>query len=160
MDDVDRLRRRLAALDEAARSHPWDRQRPWRVATHVRWDGELPAIDGHDLSARHLAVALREVADHPDDLRGGALRVITGRGKHSAVAGGVLSDVVHEVLGPAATTHGWWLRPSGPGAWLLVVDPAAAPAAATGRLGWGFWLLAAGFAAAAGLAAGHALGWW
>lgn len=160
MDDVDRLRDWLGFLDTAARSQPWDAQRPWRVRTHLRWEGELPTLDGHDLSARNCAAALRTIVERAEQLDTGAVRVVTGRGTHSVRAGGVLSGVVREVFGPACEANGWRLRPHGPGAWVLVTDSSKAPDALTGAVGWGCWALVLGLVAAVVAVLSRALGWW
>lgn len=144
----------LQPLDEAAAAQPWDRERPWRAHTHLGWERGVATLDAHDLSAKVLRAVLLALAEHPDALPSGALKIIVGRGRHSLGAGGVLGHVVADTLGPLCAPRGWTLRPQG-AAWFWVTDPARAPAAATGALGWGFWLLAAGFAACAVLAVCH-----
>ncbi len=54
MDDVVRLREALAEIEVAARGLRWAKERPWRVASHVFWEAQLPTIDAHDLSAKLL----------------------------------------------------------------------------------------------------------
>ena len=63
MDDVARLRAALRAVEAGAKTQPWDRQRPWRVATHVGWHGEVPLVDLHDLKVKHAKAAVRTALD-------------------------------------------------------------------------------------------------
>jgi hypothetical protein len=159
-DDVARLQAALAEVEEEARGLRWANKRPWRARTHVRWESSMPALDGHDLSAKLFKQALQVVVVQAEALDQGAVLLITGRGRHSIGPGGVLGEVLQGALGPVAEERGWRLRPHGAGAWVLVIDPARAPDAVTGRLGWGMWLLFGLFGAAAVVAVLRAVGWW
>lgn len=156
MDDVEWLRESLAEVEEGARLLRWAAERPWRVQSHVRWAGDLPEVDLHDLDARHARDAVRAVAAVRLDT--GAVRFVTGRGRHSVGPGGVLGGVVRSELKKLIQQHDWQFRPAGPARWVLLTNREKAPAAATGDLGWGFWILVALFAAAALIALANASG--
>lgn len=156
MDDVDRLRAALADIETSARMLRWADRRPWTVRTHVRWSGELPEVDLHDLDARHARLAVRAAAGVR--LATGAVRFVTGRGRHSKGPGGVLGHVVRGELKKLGEGRGWRVRPAGPARWLLVTDVRRAPAAATGELGWGMRLLFLAFLVAAAVAIARSLG--
>lgn len=156
MDDVDRLREALSEVETSARMLRWADERPWTVRTHVHWSGDLPEIDLHDLDARHARLAVR--ASTTVRLQTGALRYVTGRGRHSTGPGGVLGHVVRHELRKMAESRGWRIRPAGAARWLLITDPDNAPPSATGEFGWGMRLLLLGFAAAAVLALARAAG--
>jgi len=156
MDDVDRLRTALADVEASARMLRWSDRRPWTVRTHVHWSGDLPEIDLHDLDARHAREAVR--AATTVRLQTGAVRFVTGRGRHSR-GPGVLGPVVRGELRRIGEGRGWRVRPAGPARWLLVTDVDRAPAAATGELGWGMRLLFLAFLVAAVVALARAAGW-
>lgn len=119
-----------------ARGQVWDTERPWRVDTHVEWEGELPAVDLHDLKARNARLALRRLLTIAADLEAGAVLVVTGRGRHS-VGPPVLHRMAGEVLASAARDRDdWEVRPRGAASWVLVVRPDAAPAAARSASSW------------------------
>lgn len=134
----------------------WADKRPWRAETHIRWAGDLPEIDLHDLDARHARKAVQLAAGQHLDT--GAMRFVTGRGRHTLGPGGVLGGVVRGELVKLADGRDWIVRPSGPARWLLITDPERAPASATGALGAGFWLFMAGFALAACVTVARAFG--
>ncbi len=142
MDDIDRLRAALAALEPEAAALPWAAERRWTCATHVRWEGELPLLDLHDLNARLAGRAVEAAAAVGGELETGALRIVTGRGRRS-IGPGVLGQIASGKLAKARDQQGWSYHPSGAGAYVLVTDPARAPRSATGGLGWGCWLAAA-----------------
>ena len=77
---------------------------------------------------------------------------ITGVGSHS-IGPGVLGEVVVRELRAIAPRHGWSYHPNGRGAFILVTDPARAPAQASGRLPPLFWLVAAVFLGAVAVVA-------
>jgi len=149
--DAERLVRALSPVERAARDLPWAKQRPWRGTTHVLVEGALPVVDLHDLGRRQAHRAVRIAAETAGVLDAGAVAVVTGRGRRS-VGPGVLHAEAREVLADFCAEHGGYFRPAGPGRWVLVVDADRAPAAATGRLGWGCWFLVVAFATAALLA--------
>jgi len=138
MDDVARLRAALEALEADADQLDWAAQRPWRVATHVRWEGELPSLDLHDLNAKLARRAVDALMGEAGALQTGAVRVITGRGRRS-IGPGVLGDLVRSRIGNRLE-QGWRFHPSGAGAYVLVTDPRKAPRSATGALSPWFWL--------------------
>lgn len=145
--DLARLRQQLAPLEAEAAELPWAQQRPWRTATHLRPEGELVQVDLHDLNARCARRAVRLVTQAASDLDSGAVGFITGVGSHS-IGPGVLGDVVARELRNIAPRHGWSYHPNGKGAFILITDPARAPARATSQLPPLFWLVAALFLAA------------
>jgi hypothetical protein len=140
--DVDAYRELLAPIEDEARQQAWDRERPWRVATHVGWDGELPVVDLHDLKAGPAKRAVRAVLGRPADV--GAAVFVTGRGRHTLGATPVLKKVVEKELRRACTREpDWSFRPQGAARWVWISDRAKAPAAATGGSGLGvlWWFL-------------------
>lgn len=148
MDDVDRLRLALAEIERSAAELPWARERPWRARTHVWAEPGLPVIDLHDLDVRLAGLALACAAEVGDSLASGSICLVTGRGRHS-IGGGKLGPAVRSELRRLCADHGWEWRPGPPGRLLLIADRERAPAAATGRIGAGTWLLLALFVAAA-----------
>ena len=101
-------------------------------------------VDLHDLKAALARRAIDAVVSVADELDAPAVVFVTGRGRHS-VGKGVLGGVAASALRDAVRAHrGWQMTPAA-GRWTLVLDPRRAPAAATGRLGWGFWLGVAAF---------------
>ena len=146
-------------VEQAARGQRWAKERPWKTQTHVRWEREMPTLDGHDLSAKLMKRALKLLLDEVASLDTGAVLIVTGRGRHTLGAKGVLPQIVQGVVGRAASEQGWRLRPHGPGAWVLVVDASRAPASATAAFGWGEWLLFLFLGGCALLAIAATLGW-
>lgn len=140
--DLDRLRGTLAPLEELAAELPWAQERPWRVASHVRPEGDLIQVDLHDLNARCARRAVRLVEQAIPELHTGAVGFITGVGSHS-IGPGVLTDVVARELRKLAPRHGWTYQPNGRGALVLIWDRSRAPAIASGQLPPLFWLVAA-----------------
>jgi len=154
MDDVARLRAALRAVEAGAKTQPWDRQRPWRVATHVGWHGEVPLVDLHDLKVKHAKAAVRTALDTFDPHEGspgaGAVVFVTGRGRHSLRHDAPVKQAVHGALAKACIDRtGWSLRQPGPGRVVWIYDRARAPSAVTGGGGGWLWLWFVGIAAAA-----------
>lgn len=147
-DDLDRLASALSPVQEHARGLRWARERPWQVGSHLWREGQLPVVDLHDLDVKGARQAVDAVALVAHELDSGAVAFVTGRGRHS-VGKGKLGPAVQGALAQVCRERGWQHGPLRAGRQVLVVDPRRAPAAATGRLGWGFWLGAAAFAAAA-----------
>jgi len=137
MDDVGRLRGALVALEVDADELEWAARRPWRASTHVRWEGELPSLDLHDLNAKLARRAVDALLEEAGALETGAVRVITGRGRRS-IGPGVLGEIARSRIGNGLE-EGWRFHPSGAGAYVLITDPRRAPRSATGALGWPFW---------------------
>ena len=139
MGDVARLRRLLGPLEAQAKEQRWDRERPWRVATHVRQEGDLTVVDLHDLKVTHAKRALRQTLEaHLDD---GAVVFVTGRGRHSLGPGSALKRATHGVLQKAGADHpDWSYRIVSPGRVAWIYDRARAPSQLTGGgMGW-LWL--------------------
>jgi len=139
-------------VEELARTQAWDRQRPWRVATHVRWGPSVPEVDLHDLKVTYAKRVVSEVLDHPGD--SGAVVFVTGRGRHSLRHDAPLKLAVHGMLRKASTTHPQaTLRVPGPGRVVWLYDRSRAPASVTGGSGWlWLWFAVIAIAAVAGLA--------
>jgi hypothetical protein len=134
-DDVQRLRVALRSIEADAQEQVWDAQRPWRVATHVDWESGVPVVDLHDLKARNARTALKRLVGVAESLEGGAVGVVTGRGRHS-LGPGVLRRMAGDILvAAAADRDAWSVHPRGSGSWVLVTDPARAPAATRGGPG-------------------------
>lgn len=109
----------------------------------------MPLVDLHDLNAALARRAVRSAGEEAGDLACGAVCFVTGRGRHNLSRKAVLRQVAGEVLADLRARNGWDWHPAGPGRLVLVADPRRAPAWTTSRPGWGCWLLAAAFAAAA-----------
>ena len=149
--DVERHTRVLSPIDDLARRQRWDDERPWRVATHLWVEDGLVVVDLHDLGAKSAKKLMRAVLDElqVDGMQSGALAFVTGRGRHSS-GGPVLRELVGRRLHDAIQDQpAWSMHVIGAGRICLVTDAARAPRKATNSLGWGFWLLLAGLAAAA-----------
>jgi hypothetical protein len=159
MSDIERIHAALRTLEAEADTLTWAKSRPWRVETHVFAQGALPVVDLHDLNAKLARQAVRAVLEFAEELEAGAVRFVVGRGRHSMGPGGTLGKVVRKLLKRAVAERDWRFR-SDAATLTLIVDPAKAPAAATGDLGLGFWLMMGGFAMAAGYVAGARLGLW
>ncbi len=142
MDDLARLRDHLAPVEKAAEQLAWNKERPWRGQTHVGVQHRVLTVDLHDLGR---ATALQVVDTLPwaaGALDTGAMRLITGRGRHS-LTGPVLPGVVRERLSELCKEHDWTFHMDGSGRLVVIWDPARAPRAATGALPlwvW-FWLV-------------------
>lgn len=147
MDDVGRLRQALHGVEGASTALRWASERPWRTDTHVFWQSSVPTVDLHDLNAKLAKRVVAEVVAIEADLTSGAVCLVTGLGRRST-GPAVLGKVVSGALRRAAQDTDWEVRPAGAARWMVIFDPSAAPAAATGALGWGFWLLVVLFAAA------------
>lgn len=146
--DTARLRRALAPVQAAATRLPWADERRWTGQSHVWDEGGLPVVDLHDLSVKLARQAVDAVAGAAPELSAGAVCFVTGRGTHS-LGPARLGRAVSGALGHVARAHGWRHGLLRPGRQVLIFDPRRAPAAATGRLGWPFWLGLALFGAAA-----------
>lgn len=139
MDDVAHYRSLLRPIEDEVRQQPWDRQRPWRVASHVQWEGPLPVVDLHDLKAGPATRAVRAVLQHPP--KAGAVAFVTGRGRHTLGATPVLKKVTEKALRKACGANaGWSFRAMGPARWVWISDRSTAPKQVTGGSGWGLWL--------------------
>ena len=138
-------------MESVARSQRWDDERPWRASTHSWIESGLLVVDLHDLGAKGSKMLVRlavELARDPG-LEGGAICFVTGRGRHSRgkpVLGGLVGK---HLLDAASDEEVWSVHPLGAGRVALVTDPDKAPARARNQLGVGFWLMVAGFVAAA-----------
>jgi hypothetical protein len=148
LDDAARIAGWLVDVEQTARQQRWDAERPWRTATHIWLEDLLPVVDLHDLGARPARRAAEVVAARAAELDAGAVVFVTGRGRHSA-GQPVLGEVVQAALAARVAADGGSFGPRGAGRIALVVDPERAPAAATGRLSLGVWLLVFSFAVAA-----------
>lgn len=151
VDDVARLQRALLPVQEAATSLSWNAERPWTVETHVGLDAGVPTVDLHDLGRKTAVQAVELSCELAPDLQIGALFFVVGRGRRS-IGGPVLPRVVGERLREICAEQGWRLREPRAGRYAVIIDPARAPASATGALGWGFWLWVLFVASAAVLA--------
>jgi len=149
--DIEQLSEVLAPIEDVARSQRWDDERPWRVATHLWVEEGLVVIDLHDLGAKAAKKLLRAVLGQIQEagMASGALAFVTGRGRHSS-GSPVLRELVGRRLHDAIQERAdWSMHVIGAGRICLVTDARRAPRKATNSLGWGFWLLVAGLAAAA-----------
>lgn len=104
----------LRAIEADATRLPWAKERAWRTATHTRMEGPWIVVDLHDLSvplARRVLQAV-EAADV------GALRLITGRGRHTGGRSKLRDAVIAD-----ARERGWHVTEIGPGRVEIVRDP-------------------------------------
>lgn len=150
-DDVQRYRRALRPVEEAADRLPWAAERRWRARDRVWWEGDLPVVDLHDLGTREAKDVVRALLDAPPEA--GAVVLIHGRGRHGARGDAPLRGAVQSALRSACReVPGWSWRTLGPGRTAWISDRSRAPAAATGRWGlgtWAWWIfVAVAFAAA------------
>lgn len=97
----------------------------------------MVVLDLHDLSTGLAVRAVERVAALAQSLEGGAVVLVTGRGRHSVSGRSALRSAVRAVLVELARSRGWDVHPLGPARLALVVDRGRAPAHVTGRLGWG-----------------------
>ena len=129
-------------MEKRAKDLPWAKERHWQVESHVWIEHEVPTIDCHDLSLRLGLAAVDAMAELGPELESGAVRFITGRGRHTA-GRSTLKEAVRGALFELASERQWQVRPSGAARFLLIIDPKKAPASATGKLGPLFWILVA-----------------
>jgi DNA-nicking Smr family endonuclease len=146
--DLRCLAEALGPIEPKADKLSWARERPWRTQTHLWSEGGLPTVDLHDLGPALAKAVVATLAEQGEGLQTGAVCLITGRGRHS-LGRAVLPQVVGEALQGIAQTHGWRVRQGAAGRIILITNERAAPRAATGALGPGFWV---GFAAFTALA--------
>lgn len=106
--DVRLLREALADVEKHARRLPWA-GRPgdgdtWTTRDYVKLEDGLPTIDLHDLDGRLAEAVVRVVVEHRTRL-GPEVRLITGRGQHSAGGKAVLRDRVRQALADAGVAY-------------------------------------------------------
>jgi hypothetical protein len=137
VDEVARLRQALRPLEAEARQQRWDRERPWRVASHVRAEGGVPLIDLHDLKTAHAKTAVRAVIE----LELPAVVFVTGRGRHSLASHSAVKQATHGLLRKACTERPQArYRIVSPGRVAYIADPSRAPAQLVGGGGGWLWL--------------------
>ncbi len=141
MRDVERLRQALEPVARQARGLAWHKERPWRTDTHVWLEREVPTVDLHDLGRKLALEVVDTGAALGPELEAGALRLVTGRGRHS-LTGPVLPRVTSERVREHCQEQGWQFHADGAARLIWIFDPARAPAAARGALPW--WVLAWG----------------
>jgi hypothetical protein len=137
--DLPRLQRALRPVEREAADLPWADERRWTTSTHVWLEGGLPVVDLHDLGVQAARLAVDCVAREAAEIEAGAVCFVTGVGRRS-LGPPKLGRAVGAALGHVARQRGWQHGPLSPGRLVLVIDPARAPARATGRLGPLFWL--------------------
>jgi hypothetical protein len=145
------LARALAPLEQAATSLAWNAERPWRPQTHLWIEQRVPVVDLHDLSIALALRAVETIAATP--LEGGAVHLVTGKGRHNVDGRSRLREAVGERLDELAVAQGWAVRVPMVGRYTLLTDLDAAPPAAAGRLEPWFWIGLVGFLALACYAA-------
>ena len=147
--DLERIRKLLAEIEAPASELQWARENParaWKVNHHTSLEKGVVTIDLHDLGQKLTRRILRICEQAAPDLQAGALRFVTGRGRHSAT-GPVLRNVVGEALIAQCKRNGWGMHAEGGARFILIVDPEKAPATATGKMTWPFIAGGAGFLA-------------
>ena len=146
--DIELLSEALQHVEDRARKLPWADKRPWKTSTHIWLERDVPTLDFHDLGQSLAQEVLRVTIRSTNQMKSGAVLLITGVGSRSLGGHGVIKAMVSEELGLVTQERQWDFSPRGPGRFVLVVDRENAPPAATGELGWGFWLLVLVFLAA------------
>jgi len=96
----------------------------------------VATIDLHDLNADLAKRIVAIAADMGEDLESGAVRFITGWGRHS-VGLPVLPGVVQGALVRLESERGWRMRMAGSGRYVLIVNEQLAPRSALGGMDWG-----------------------
>lgn len=145
MTDLARLAHALDGIEAEAKTLSWNAERPWKPDTHLWVEGHVAVVDLHDLSIRLAVECAERVVAVADDLQGGAVHFVTGRGRHSIDGRSRLREAVGDVLLDATDEREWGLREPRPGRITLIVDLDAAPRAAKGSLDWWVWLILLGF---------------
>lgn len=133
--DARLLTKALRKVEDRAKELRWAEERPWTVKTHVWSEQGLAVVDLHDLNAKLATAVAAEVLEVAEKLRCGAVLLVVGVGRHSAGA-----PVLQGVVTKALSAGPYKVRMAARGRVALVVDPARAPAAATGG---GDWLITA-----------------
>ncbi len=146
--DLEFLSQELSHVEERARKLPWAKTRPWKTSSHIWLEHSLPTIDFHDLGQSLAKEVLDTIVRATDHLETGAVMLITGSGRHSLGKHGVIKTLVDEHLHELTQQRDWEFSPRGPARFILVFDRDRAPPSATGRLGWGFWVITLIFLAA------------
>ena len=82
VDTLERLQMLLHPIEEAAVTLPWADEKPWTTSSHVRRDRGVLSVDLHDLDLKQSRATLELIIGSRDWL--GRIRIITGRGLHSA----------------------------------------------------------------------------
>jgi hypothetical protein len=158
VQDLERLRAALGAVEEEAKSLPWANDRLWRTASHVWIEQGAPTIDLHDLNVKLANQAVDAVVEIAPECESGGFVFVTGRGTHSLGGRSSIADALGSTLDRHARAHGWEWRPTRAGRLVLVTDRTRAPSVATGELpipivvgGIAFLLLALYFAPPVGI---------
>ena len=108
-DELASLRELLRPLEAHAASLPWAQDKAWRLDTHVRLDRGTMTVDLHDMDVEGARKMLDIIIQNRERI--GRLRIVTGRGKHSAHGRPVLRPLVNERLNRVAQQLDWQLIP-------------------------------------------------
>ena len=138
MSDVARLRDALAPVARKARGLSWNEERPWLPETHVWLERGVPTLDLHDLGRKLALQVVDTAAELAPTLEAGAVRLITGRGRHS-LTGPVLPRLTADRLREHCEAEGWSFHADGAARLMWIFDPDRAPPAARGALPW--WVI-------------------
>jgi hypothetical protein len=147
--DIDRIRDLLKEIEAPAGQLQWARQNPeqaWKVAFHTTVERGVVTVDLHSLGQKLARRILQLCEGVGPQLDAGAIRFVTGRGRHSAT-GPVLRQIVGEGLIAQCKRNGWSMHAEGGARFILIIDPEKAPATATGKLTWPFVAGGLGFLA-------------
>jgi hypothetical protein len=157
-EDVDRLRSTLVRFEREARALPWADKRRWTSSSHVWAESGVATVDLHDLNVKLANQVVEATLDVATSCDGGAIVFVTGRGTHSMGGGSDLQDSVTSLLDRSCRNRGWTYHPARAGRYVIVMDPAKAPAIARSELPIGviagvviFLLLALYFATPVGV---------
>jgi len=147
--DIEQIRALLLEIEKPASQLRWARENPasaWRVTSHTTVERGVVTIDLHDLGQKLAQRILRICEKAGPSLESGAVRFVTGRGRHSAT-GPVLRQVVGDELVEQCKRNGWGMHAEGGARFILIIDPEKAPASATGSLTWPLYVGGIGFLA-------------
>lgn len=136
--DIEQIRALLMEIEHPASQLRWAKENParaWKVASHTCVERGVVTIDLHELGQNLTRRILNICEKVGSDLDSGAIRFVTGRGRHS-VTGPVLRQVVGDGLIAQCKRNGWSMHPEGGARFILIIDPQKAPASATGSLTW------------------------
>jgi hypothetical protein len=84
VEPIDRLQLLLSPIENMALNLPWADERSWTTSSHVRISRGTLTVDLHDLNLKLAKEILEHIISSREWI--GRVRIITGRGLHSATA--------------------------------------------------------------------------
>jgi hypothetical protein len=138
VSDIEILREALAIVERRAQGLAWNKERPWRTATHVWEERRVPTVDLHDLGRKLALLTIDTLAELGPELSAGSVRIVVGRGRHS-LTGPVIPGLAADRLREHCQESGWQFHADGAARLMWIFDPDRAPPAARGALPWWIW---------------------